>query len=1223
MHKKNRNKILIVAIFSLLLLIAIITRVAYKSSFAIDIDLSKLDSETGAVISVDEKLYKIANKYDLEGLNKLKDALDSLEDKVEYEELYEQVKQAIFEVENSDNNKSLNVDTVDTTEDSTDTTETSDTTEIKEDTKTDEDNNKKGDVKSDTKGDTKDTTDTTDTTDVIDSGTKAVDDAIAKGDAKETSKAQYIYFDLSAGNVKFNGSTYDGSIYQTIDGVTSVKQVSGNHSSNNQYYIYQSNDRNRSTTGWITNTQTAERERIVIPVYQRNVGESGNVGSTSVSKTNIVNNKSVENVINSWNTSVASTGRTSTSHYIEISGYGSNLEYDVTIDSVWSTNLATSNTVNTGGLLVNGANNSSSKSTFTNSKFKITFEGDNRFGQIFYSALKSDNNILSFDSNNDGSIVVAEFSTSNRNNHFRSIIGGQDSTSAENSYGMVFNSGNIFAGAMEQDNCSAIGGGGNGVGGITVNGGNITAVCATSGAALGGGIGWSSKGGDAYVTINNGNVYAYNYSGLEGSNRVAGVAIGGGSGYTSAGNNNTEVTINGGSVYAESTGGVAIGGGNSARNSAGKAKVYINGGAIRAYSKADPSKNLEASSGIGGGTGYLSGGDATIVITDGKLDTMDLGGGYATQPSKPIGSADITVSGGTTLGRFILNRGTFTMSGGTVNGYAKDNGGAVQINNGTATITGGLIQKCEATNGGAIYMKDGTLNISGGTIAKNSVRDCGGAINIVGGTINITGGDILANEAEGFGGAIYLGGGTLNMSKGSLSDNHAKEGGGIYIGQGDFTLTDGKIFENSASYGGGINISNGNIVIGGGTIENNTASHTGGGISLGGGSFNMSNGVIVKNIAKDGGGFYLVGTEIRLTGGSIIKNTANKDGGGFYIGDGSSAYLSNGIISENYAQNGGAFYQTQSANNSTVQLEGSCQIYNNVAQEGNGGAIYISGGSTFKALGGKVAYNSAESSTNQDGLKAKDATSGVGGGIYILEGIFSMNNGDTQGNAAIFGNTAKYAADDLFASGHNTSFDAIKVTQMQLDDEYIGSDSWFEDYPRGETHLSLVKDNQTDIVSKGRYKDVSSEDTVPATTVLERNCEDYICITMGKSNGVLLINVDDENVQSDQEFVFRIVSDTGVIRLYENVSLANPCKISTLPSGDYTLSLIPSWSWRYNSQFNAKVTGDGNENEYNSQENINFKIYSEQTTTIDTSYTKKENKDWITFIWNRIINVGG
>jgi hypothetical protein len=234
-----------------------------------------------------------------------------------------------------------------------------------------------------------------------------------------------------------------------------------------------------------------------------------------------------------------------------------------------------------------------------------------------------------------------------------------------------------------------------------------------------------------------------------------------------------------------------------------------------------------------------------------------------------------------------------------------------------------------------------------------------------------------------------------------------------------------------------------------------------------------------------------------------------------------------------------------------------------------------------------------------------------------------MNDGDVSGNAAIFGNTASYAADDLFASGTSTSFDAIKVTQMQLDDEYIGSDSWFEDYPEGESHLSLIQGNQTTIISKGRYKVVSDDDAVAATTVLERNCTDYICITMGKSNGTLEIVINDNDVQSDQVFLFRVASEDGVIRLYEDVSLEKSCKICTLPSGDYTLTIIPSWSWRYSDKYNAKIEEDGSEREVNNETTINFKVLSEQTTTIKTSYSLKNDNDWVTFLWDRIFNIGG
>ena len=125
---------------------------------------------------------------------------------------------------------------------------------------------------------------------------------------------------------------------------------------------------------------------------------------------------------------------------------------------------------------------------------------------------------------------------------------------------------------------------------------------------------------------------------------------------------------------------------------------------------------------------------------------------------------------------------------------------------------------------------------------------------------------------------------------------------------------------------------------------------------------------------------------------------------------------------------------------------------------------------------------------------------------------------------------------------------------------------------------------------------------------------------MGKSIGRLLINIDDNNVQSDQVFLYRITSEDGNIRLYENISLDTPCLIGVLPSGNYTISLVPSWSWRYSNRISGKVVADGHENEFNSQDTINFTIYSEQQTEIKTRYALTDNR-WITFLWNKIIKI--
>ena len=209
MLRKNKDRVLVIAIFSVLILITIIARIAYKSSFAIDTDLSKLDSDNGAIISINEKIYKVANKYDAEGLNKLKVAIDSLEDKTEYEELYKQIEQALFEIENSDNAKSVGakVEEKETTEDTS--IEETDTTKEDEETVTEE---------------------TTDDDDKKDDTTDVQVPPLTKAPApmklgKEVNRNEYIYLDLNAGTIKFNGSTYSGYVFETIDGNTTTKTV--------------------------------------------------------------------------------------------------------------------------------------------------------------------------------------------------------------------------------------------------------------------------------------------------------------------------------------------------------------------------------------------------------------------------------------------------------------------------------------------------------------------------------------------------------------------------------------------------------------------------------------------------------------------------------------------------------------------------------------------------------------------------------------------------------------------------------------------------------------------------------------------------------------------------------------------------------------------------------------------------------------------------------------
>lgn len=666
-----------------------------------------------------------------------------------------------------------------------------------------------------------------------------------------------------------------------------------------------------------------------------------------------------------------------------------------------------------------------------------------------------------------------------------------------------------------------------------------------------------------------------------------------------------------------------------------------------------------------GGVIYLSGGN--LEINDGFI-------GLPTKDDITYGNKSLNGSGGA----IYVNGGNMTINNGniTANEAINGNGGALYVNTGTFTVNNGLISNNKSISGGGVYVSGGSVTVNDGTIESNYATENGGGIYSTSTseiTINILGGNITNNTALLQGGGIgvkltsnsistlniggtsidnisakplYIkdntstesGGGMsiegnvlVNVYNGEIDNNTtSKDGGGINVSSGGGVLVyGGNIINNQATNNGaGVNIgNNGKFTMLGGSISNNkSTSGDGGGIYLNSGEFDVEEGIISNNTAQNGGGSYVNSATFKLVGGSFNNNTAALNGGGFYIGDNSTVTLSNGDVKNNIATNGGGFYQTQISNTTTTELSGDCIVTNNESTSGNGGGIYIDGGSTFRIIGGKVTYNKATSTTTETVL-AKESTSGVGGGVYILKGIFTMyDESDNPGTAAIYGNTATFAADDLFASGEETSFDAISVIAMSKDDAYKSADSWFEDYPENEEHITLNYEDRNDsdstndaIISSGRFKDsVLIEEKIVATTVLYRNCNDYIAITMGNSIGALKIKVTDENVSSKHTFIYKIdsCSNDDCTKINENASIEvvvtknEDTIIASVPSGKYKISLLEPWTWRFNNKVNFKVTENSVTKDKGKNNYVTINIYTEQTTEVDTLYTYS-NKNWL------------
>ncbi len=778
-----------------------------------------------------------------------------------------------------------------------------------------------------------------------------------------------IYFDLAAGNVTIGKTSYSGKVF--VNGVPKdVLQKPVDE--NTKYYIYQSNPNDKDKMGYLNETDYNNGTNLQLPTYPR-VTYNGQKWTDY-----ITNNTKVKEVSRNWETAASDSHRVASGDKQSISNEetkpetlptGNRITFlpdgyykaDVTIDNLWTyyqySGKPNDNVRNKGGITAHFVANREIEIT-------IRLKGDNRFGNIHYGANLGTKNKMIFMNGEDegkteGSLTVVDFPEDFTRNHWCSAIGGDDDL-CDRSDGIVIESGCIYAGTTPEDNCTAIGGGGNQYGRVTINGGTVTAVASTTGTAIGGGIGWNGQGGNADITITKGTVYAYNF-GVDNSSSdrfehyVPAVAIGGGSSQNSSGNAHTNIDIQGGFVYAQCMGGAAIGGGGSAKKSGGGATINISGGTVIAKSTKgtfkgtmDPDTvNIPAGVSIGGGTGLDAGGSVNLTISGENtiVRTGSIGGGNSTGKDEhgnpnPVGSATVTISGGNIIGQIVMASGaanscSFTMTGGVIHStnvidgvtigntnitgvtvtdpqpgvpisFIRDNGGAVFMNDpdGKATITGGLIGNCTANNGGAVYMTGGQFILSGsGQLGTNHAYQDGGSVYVGGGTVEI-GGKVMVD------GIVYEG------TDCAIRNSDAKRnGGGVYVSGNPnqegatVTMIDGEVHHNTATNdGGGMYIASGKVDYLGGSFHDNIADNDGGGLYVAG-DVHMLGGSVSKNQAKNnGGGFCVEDGIVLMYGGQIDHNTAVNYGGGLHIAANTKPAMIDifsGSISQNKAKMGG------------------------------------------------------------------------------------------------------------------------------------------------------------------------------------------------------------------------------------------------------------------------------------------------------------------------------
>ena len=734
------------------------------------------------------------------------------------------------------------------------------------------------------------------------------------------SDREYIYMDLAAGEIKITGNNYTGYVFvnkksELIKGTIGAKQ---------KYYIYQS----------CTTDQASPNYKLGFTEYDsNNYSASGVFTKPSygvVTYDNmlwsdyITDNDNVESVIEAWDNSTGANGNTGIDNTRAVRNVGrESTKNKITVSgSVGTCNMILDNVYCS--YQYKGANRKDGSLGFmptwnTNSSLTLTLIGDSRLGCLHYDnnngsaygtndIRKSNTNFLIIQGEGSLTVADADFHTSGGgyySNHYDSAIGNADNKNA--TFGIVINSGTVFAGTTMAENSSAIGAGGNGYGDVVINGGVVTAVASTTGTAIGGGIGYSDTGGIGYVEINGGNVYAYNH---RHSSDIPSSAIGGAGSSAKAGSKGT-VIITGGNVYAQSALGTAIGGGSSKTQSGGEGEVRITGGTVIAKSLSPISAGIGGGSTCTGGGSLASpnGGKATITIGDPDdpnkhplLRTGSIGGGGTAAKGGTVGSAVINVYGGDIQAQFVMAQSAgniFTMEGGLIRNSTtsddtyyciKENGGAVYMEQGTFTMKDGEIRACSAdkgvsSKGGAVYIKgdeNTSFTMKGGKISECRANADGGAVYLEGGSVTIAGGKIDGNVAyNGNGGAISILGGSFLMDGTSalITQNAAfnsrsgvnGNGGGIYI--------------SPASYTSNATV---DVTLKKGSITGNSSDRNGGGVCVDMGGNNVAKLNVVVGEVSDGSA-----TEAM----KISENNAQIKGGGVYVnGADATVTLNDGFV---------------------------------------------------------------------------------------------------------------------------------------------------------------------------------------------------------------------------------------------------------------------------------------------------------------------------------------
>ena len=194
----------------------------------------------------------------------------------------------------------------------------------------------------------------------------------------------------------------------------------------------------------------------------------------------------------------------------------------------------------------------------------------------------------------------------------------------------------------------------------------------------------------------------------------------------------------------------------------------------------------------------------------------------------------------------------------------------------------------------------------------------------------------------------------------------------------------------------------------------------------------------------------------------------------------------------------------------------------------------------------------------------------MGGGIFLDTGASLTFADDT--NLGLYGNTADYGADDIFANGNGTLINLPDVTHMQLSGFEVPTQTlyWVEDYVDQDaeyekgTFVNKKYSSGENLPERYRYALANLHEIFTVSGGV--SLTNYVCLALGYQ--IIFVTITKSGLKAGESAVFQMYQEDSPDNIYQVIALTGKADGSVvssrvaLYSGKWTVRET-DWSWAY------------------------------------------------------------